>query len=291
VTNTAGGWVWSSSLLFFVVPACLWLHLEGTRVGVSRTHQLAFLVVGFFGAISASFPIAFATVHAYRRDGTFLDHLRCRNFSVVKKQPAATAPSTRWLVVPAIAAMISATMLPYTVKTANGIYIASLAVLHVVLILPALLSQSPVVGRVPAKSDLAVIWHSKTALIFACVAGAAALQHLHNLCQYMWPQAVSHSNRAVEGSLLEAGWANACQASISYDAVFSASACLLYMAANGDWHTSVTRQGSSTLLPAWPFVLSAPFVSPAAAFAAYLACEASQKAFEGAIFTRRKAEL
>ena len=268
-----------------MVPACLWLHLEGTRVGISRTHQLAFLVVGFFGAISASFPIAFATVHAYRRDDASLDHLRCGNYSKLRNQPATVASSTRWLVIPAIAATISAALLPYTVKSANGIYVASLAVLHVVLILPALLNQSPIVGRVPAKNDVVAIWHLKTALLFASVAGAAVLQHLHNLCQYVWPQALSHGDAATEGSLLAAGWANACQASISYDAVFSACACLIYMAANSGRSTNVSQSGSSSLISSWLFVLGAPFVSPAAAFAAYLACEASQKAMECSMLT------
>lgn len=310
MTNTAGGWVWSSSLLFFVVPACLWLHLEGTRLGVSRTHQLAFLVVGFCGAISASFPLAFATLHAYQRDGAVLDHLRCKSRAQASNETPATAASAWWLALPAVAALVSAVLLPYTVHSANGVYVASLATLHVVLLLPTLCNHGTIVEAASAMHDPAAdrssqaagIQHAKVALLFASVAGAAGLQHVHNLSQYTWPLASSAAGSNVTGAafastnadagagLFASGWANACQASISWDAVLSGGACLAYIAANASRNNNAAGSSASPI-SAWPFLLAAPLVSPAAAFAAFLACEAAQRALGQGGTTRRKVKL
>ena len=151
-------------------------------------------------------------------------------------------------------------------------------------------------------SQAAGIQHAKVALLFASVAGAAGLQHVHNLSQYTWPLASSTAGSNVTGAafastnadagagLFASGWANACQASISWDAVLSGGACLAYIAANASRNNNAAGSSASPI-SAWPFLLAAPLVSPAAAFAAFLACEAAQRALGQGGTTRRKVKL
>jgi len=138
VSNSPGGWVWSSSLLMFVVPACVWLHVEGGRAGLPRPQQLAHLVLGFLGAISASFPLAFAVVHCLQREQQ--QQQQATDALPVEQHRRAFSPAVklRWLGAPAVAAVLSAMALPYTVYRRPGWYIAALSLLHVVLLLPAL---------------------------------------------------------------------------------------------------------------------------------------------------------
>ena len=81
-------------------------------------HQLSFLVLGFFGAISAAFPIAFATVHAHQQQQRH--HQREGQRGGDKQRvvvPGAEPAASVWrLGGPAAVAVASALLLPYTAR-------------------------------------------------------------------------------------------------------------------------------------------------------------------------------
>ena len=363
VTDSSGGWAWSSSLLMFVVPACLWLHVEGARAGLPRPQQAAHLVLGFLGAISASFPVAFAVVY----------HLQQQQQQQQQRVGAfSLAVDMRWLALPGAVAVISAAVLPYTVRHAPGIFLLALALLHFVLMIPTLFNRMPPAvkaaaaaaasssasspspssskGKSPASPqaqlgalnrELSAVMRSldagdgsgkravrssrrageegfsweadrhsgenddevKLALLYATFAGAAALQHCHNLAQYSFlPEGALVGAAAAASSLsssataapswtavswarglVSAGFAkNSCQSSIAWDAVLSGGACLAYMLASGapasallNGRSSSSSSSPSPWLPtvkgALPYVAASPVVSVAASFSAYLA--------------------
>ena len=335
VTDTSGGWIFSSSLLFFVVPTCTWLHVAGARAGLSRYHQLCHLLLGFLGAISASFPIAFAVVYCLQRRQQEEAHQQVEESAgVIKKNGSAVSASPKasfvpavnltWLALPGILAILAAMLLPYSVHHSPKVYVTALALLHFVLMVPALGNRMPprpviVRGRAPTfcaphrdatpvRGDSAAsliarfdddqrAGNAKLSLLYAAFSGAAALQHFHNVAQYVLlpPGILFHHSLAGGASttgnsaspetpvlypfafasdLLAAGWSNLCQSSISWDAVLSSVACLIYMVASSriqQHHDSshektTSRRGSAVL-----FVIASPFVSVAASFSAFLA--------------------
>ena len=237
VTDDAGGWVWSSMLLMWVVPGCLWLHVEATRLGFSRGRQLAFLVVGFLGAISVAFPLFFADVLARHRHRLGM------------KDGVASAEVSLGLtaVAPLVAALVCAFVLPHTVHRAPVVYTVALASLHFVLMIPSLFN-----GRAPTADNRA---HARLALVYAAIAGATALQHGQNLTIYLTQSEVTPDFR----QLLAAGWDGHCQSSISWDAVFTSFACIAFMVASRGWANAL------------PFVVLSPFFTVAATFSAFLA--------------------
>mmetsp|Transcript_52567 Transcript_52567/g.105326 ORF Transcript_52567/g.105326 Transcript_52567/m.105326 type:complete len:356 (-) Transcript_52567:53-1120(-) len=261
VTNTPGGWIWSSTLLMFVVPCCLWIHLEGTRSGLSRAYQLAFIVLGFLGAISASFPLAFAFVNALQHQKK-LPNTKSASLSFHRAPVAKPRINFTFLALPAALAIASAVALPYTVHKADRTpYITALAILHVILLVPTLCNK---IVAVNSKSK--GVQNGTLVIIYAAISGAAAVQHLHNLLQYA-------SGESPWSELGGAGWANYCQASISWDACLSGAACLGFL-----W-SSAKRERNADGQPAYsamPFILASPFVSIAATFAAFLACSAAK---------------
>jgi hypothetical protein len=283
VTNTSGGWIWSSTLLMFVVPACLWLHIEGTRSGLSRTHQLAFLVLGFFGAISASFPLAFAFVNA-------LQHCpQSQSAGWFHRSPTAEPhPNLFFLAVPAALAIISALALPYTVHAADRtLYVVALALLHVICLVPTLCNKVSLTtkttsggGQFPSSAAVGSTGDAKLAVLFATISGAAAVQHAHNLLQY----ATAAGTNPSWAHLLSAGWANDCQASISWDACLSGVACLVFLLVSPKRNTTGATKESQEVVAgrgtvgAVPFVLAALLVSVASSFSAFLACDAAMGA-------------
>jgi hypothetical protein len=211
VVNSAGGWTWSSNLLLLVTPLCLWLHVDGSRAGVSRKHQLSFLVLGFFGAISAAFPLAFATVHAQKQLQKM--ERKCADGAGRGKEPTASG----WLLgLPAAVAVVSALLLPYTVQpSTRSAFVAALAALHVVLLLPALFNPAADTagsdGGQGKKLDRLMV------VMFGSIAGAAAMQHWHNLAQVAFGSPVDLAFPSLNGTvaslrqLLAAGFSNSCQ--------------------------------------------------------------------------------
>lgn len=85
---------------------------------LSDRHQLCFLVLGFFGAISAAFPLAFATVYVKQR---LRDHHGRGNGQAPPLEPAAEPAASAWcLCAPAAVAIASSLLLPYTVRAVIG---------------------------------------------------------------------------------------------------------------------------------------------------------------------------
>jgi hypothetical protein len=266
--------VWSSSLLLFVTPACLWLHVAGARAGVSRAHQLAFLVLAFLGAVSAAFPLAMAHVHALdslqrrKRAGSGANSGGGRAAAAALAEPVVTFGR---MVTPCALAVGSALVLPYTVHRARGVYVACLVCLHVVLLVPAALNPTaplaPPLTAAATAASAPVPRSPWLAGVYAALAGAAVLQHWHALAAFAFALdgttdaagAKDGGFAAGLGALLAAGWASKCQASISWDAVLSAGAGAALVLAQ------------APLLRALPLVAAMPLVSPAACFAAFCA--------------------
>jgi len=244
VTNSVGGWVWSSSLLAFVVPSCLWVHLEGSRTGLSRTKQLAFLLLAFLGAVSASFPLAFSIIFSRRLHNPIDFH---------GETPAI---SITWLGIPSGIAILCSLLLPLTVHDSRLVYITALALLHFILIVPTLCNSTV---KTKASNDLDKM---KLSLIYGIICGAVAIQHVHNISTYCLSHfLVEDGLSSFVVGLVQAGWSNSCQSSISWDSVFSSIACILFI---------LGVRGFQHLVSV--LVLSVLF-SPAAVFSGFLAWE------------------
>jgi hypothetical protein len=242
VTNSMGGWIWSSSLLCFVVPACLWLHIAGSRVGLSKTKQISFLLLAFLGAVSASFPIAFAVIY-------------CRQCNIMKgRQPII---SGLLMALPSGIALLSSMLLPLSVSTNRWVYVIALVLLHFILMVPALFNSTTKSNRVSSSDAL------KLALCYAAMGGAIGLQHFHNIANYALTQLSFEEGILVSfGRFRESGWSNNCQSSISFDTVFSSTACVLFLIGTNGLHRSL------------PFILIGAFFSPACMFSMFLSWEA-----------------
>jgi hypothetical protein len=169
-----------------------------------RRVQVAFLVVAFLGAVSASIPIAFVVMHRLRSVATAL----------ASSEPVISAPC---LLAPPVVAVVAALVLPYTVDGNRSAYIGALAILHAVLVVPALVNRA--VPCAPTAAPPGQRQRNTTqrfpllALVYGALAGAAATQHAHNLARF------ATTSPGADGisfcwSLLAAGFANNCQASI-----------------------------------------------------------------------------
>ena len=134
VCDAAAGWWWSSTLLCWVTVACPVAHAEAARRGMTARSAFAYITVAFLGAVSLAFPLFLSHLIAMSpppREAVPVDK------AVNDKDKAARAKSVTWLW-PActLAALLSTLALPLSVHGQRAMFIASLAVLHVVLAVP-----------------------------------------------------------------------------------------------------------------------------------------------------------
>ena len=233
----------------------------------------------------------------------------------------------------------------------RGAFVMALALLHVVLLVPALFNPAAGAGSGGGVLDEVAV------VLFGATGGAAACQHAHNLAQCVRSNApalnagerafvATHGNssdcsccghttllevkwwkrtrlhfrpcrsvrrRYVFGSPLASppsvglpmpfnavvsrllalhpllrgvawGFANPCQASITFDALISSAACLTFMAAARAPPGKVPGKVPGKAAPlglsgpsGLAFVLLAPLVTPAGAFALFLAASAARR--------------
>lgn len=270
VTNTLGGWIWSSSLLSFVVPGCLWLHIEGTRVGLSKLKQLSFLLLAFLGAVSASFPIAFAVIYSKQTLLLNTDKKGKKDDAARKLVPMI---SFKLLGLPCILALLSSMLLPLSVHLENRwTYVIALSLLHFILMVPTLFNQSKKEQKEEQKESGRISDALKLASIYAFVAGAIFIQHSHNISNYLIYEfnqpIITTSLLSFLKQFISSGWSNYCQSSISYDTVFSGIACIMFM-------ISTRRLFSSHfILNSFYILFFSLLCSPACVFATYLSLEA-----------------
>jgi hypothetical protein len=181
--------------------------------------SVSYLVLGFLGAISLSFPLLFAHVSWFASDSSRprapSSELQCATFTVVLCQLLATG---------AIVA------LPYTVhgEELRSAYIVALLLLHGVLALPSIAGRCITGGKGTTGSKGGVV---DVTTLYWLLSGVAATVHFHN-----WIHVLGRHHLdgfAAVAELFAAGWSNSCQTSISFDVVFTHFATALFMVEQG----------------------------------------------------------
>jgi hypothetical protein len=258
VSSPALGWASSAQLLLFVLSGCSFLHCECARLRVSRAVALAYVLVGFLGAISLAFPLLFA-------------HLAALRSATPRAQQLLRVAPSRTLLACGLAAMLGVVVLPLTHRSHRAsAYRFALMLVHVVLAVPALLGRpapEPAAAGAAAHRRAAL----RLALWYAFLAGASLILHAHNVARAVLelPEAAQpgwwgpHQLAAVLRQLVLGPWQlSECQQSISYDVLFTTVAAQTFMATQG----------------AWTLAALAPLLGIATAFPAFLAIENAQAA-------------
>ncbi len=200
VTKDPAGWLMSCQLLMFVQSACTFLLVETRARGIPRYVALSYVILGFLGAISLAFPLAF--LHIF----------------LLRGQRKAGAPFPSEMAGCAAIGVACVAVLPQTWDHyRRSYYTYALMTLHGILALPLALPQrEPQSARKDGKS---------LAVLYLLLAGASAMFHLINFVSAL----------AVFDGKLERVWGGAwgtiCQQSISFDVCFSSVACCAYMIA------------------------------------------------------------
>lgn len=258
VCDEAAGWWWSAVLLGWVAVACPLAFEEAACRGMSPRLALAYVATAFLGAVTLSFPLLFA----------HLLMLRPTTASRGLRVAAKALPPWLW---PACttAAIASSALMPLTISTSRPVFIAALITMHTVLIVPFVAlarAAGPDSGAAPPGSPRPAPGLEKAArsrylalaLFTAALyvgSSAAALVELRALIGAPLSLAAL---RDVLGALGAAAGRNACQASISIDAVGASVAGSIFMLC--------TRPRDA----ATPLLLS-PLIGPAAALALFCA--------------------
>ena len=268
--TTPTGYCWSSNLLMWVIPGCLFLQTELKRRDLQPLTALLYTATGFMGAISLSFPLFFGHLLLLDDD---------KKHSGQKNSGKHTATHTHnrasyLQLVCATAAAISVIVLPQTVHTHPVTYVQALMALHTVLAIPSMWDlmllinpqQATRATRAPRAPRAPRVTPTHTSLLstlsplslrntYHVLAGASFAVHVTQMVVGL---------KATNGNVLDlvwSGWQNTCQSSISWDVVFTTLVCSVYVHA---------RRGTAHSLA---FVAFAPFLSIGAVWSLFLAKE------------------
>ncbi|GBG26121.1 Hypothetical Protein FCC1311_023412 [Hondaea fermentalgiana] len=225
VTKTAVGWAASSQLLMFVLSGCTFLHLECARLGVPGYLSLAYVLVGFLGAISLSFPLLFG-------------HL----FVLANRRASETAAplvpkTTGTLVFCNLVAMISVLVLPHTYESHRQTYYTwALMIVHVILMAPCFVGRPT---TIPATHKDASRYRLLTIVLYTFLAGASMVAHIHNNLRVSLAFMSARPDASFVDLLryiyLDPFLQSFCQCSISFDVVFTSIAAAAYMISTSFW--------------------------------------------------------
>ena len=253
--TTATGYVWSSNLLMWVIPGCLFLQTEFKRRAIEPTTALAYTATGFMGAISLSFPLFFGHI-------LILDEMKPGKAHTRQQQHRNVSYLQ---ILCATVAATAVVVLPHTVHTHTTIYVQALLVLHVVLAVPSVWDlivllttrNNPLNHHHPAPLLLSKVSPLSLRGMYFCLAGASFIVHV---TQVVVGLTATHGD---VHALVVAGWQNTCQSSISWDVVFTALVCSVYMYACKGY---TSRECAV-------FLVGAPLVSLGAAWSIFLVME------------------
>lgn len=227
-----GGWWSSAQLLVWVAPACLYLQ-QHVRDGatqrnandgasITRGDALAHSGLAFLGAVSASFPLLFARLLASPAPDA-------------RRRSDSATPVATWTQLACTAlALGSVVLLPLTVDRSawRAAYIAALALLHVVLVVPLLTSRGATTSDAAARSDDVPLRNGVPLRdVYLMLAGAAAALHV----SYCAAFALRGDELASPAAFLAAAYSNLCQQSISLDVWFTGAASGVLFVARRGW--------------------------------------------------------
>lgn len=221
VTEDAAGWWWSSQLLLWVIPGCVFLQTQ-SRIfhrELPWSSSLAYTATGFLGAISLSFPLFFA--HVLHLKSTSLPHQRNHQRMLVSPLQLACC----------LIAVVSVAILPFAVHGNYQVYVVALSLLHVVLAVPSIAGLALSTTRTQQLKNIVIdgtsSWGVPLEQFYGWTAGACMTMHFINTCSVIAAQCSTIWD--VPGVLMVGGWRNVCQSSISFDVVFTTLAMFLFV--------------------------------------------------------------
>eukprot|EP01122_Echinamoeba_exundans_P009846 TRINITY_DN3546_c0_g1_i1.p1 TRINITY_DN3546_c0_g1~~TRINITY_DN3546_c0_g1_i1.p1 ORF type:complete len:347 (-),score=46.06 TRINITY_DN3546_c0_g1_i1:152-1192(-) len=238
VVETPLQWFWSSSLLSFVPSMIGFSVLEAHRNGIFDT--AVYIWVGFFGAISGSFPMFLLRL---------IQKPRTNAAVIVSKTPQLNLSTAFFCIV----GLFSVAWTPSTLNNQVE-FIQNLAFMHFILLLP-LLNRS--------KSD--GIWHSSSWAVFFSIMSFLAL-----LVRVSTIDAVFREiTLSLPGilTLIRAIGSNWCQLSISGDEIFCTILTVIYLL--DDQHKEYLR-GSKRIRYLGCLLFCLPLLSASVVFPAFL---------------------
>ena len=268
--TTPTGYCWSSNLLMWVIPGCLFLQTELKRRDLQPLTALLYTATGFMGAISLSFPLFFGHLlllddgkknSGQKNSGQKNSGTRGQPHTATHKHN-----QTSYLqLVCATAATISVIVLPQTVHTHPVRYVQALMALHTVLAIPSMWDLMLLVK--PQQATRATQTTQTSTSLLSTLSPLSVRNTYHVLAGASFAVHVTQmvvGLKATNGNVLDlawSGWQNTCQSSISWDVVFTTLVCSVYVHA---------RRGTAHSLAFGAF---APFLSIGAVWSLFLAME------------------
>jgi hypothetical protein len=229
--TTVTGYLWSSNLLMWVIPGCIFLQTELSRRDMSSLTALTYTATGFMGAISLSFPLFFA--HILIHDDQQLKQKEKQKKLEIKQHRNASLLQ----IACAIIATISVLILPITVHMHEDIYIAALLTLHIVLAIPSIWDL--LVG-----SSFPSFLKTNITLrdVYIGLSVASFIIHIHHYLRNVLIQLNNDNVFSISNMmtfLCKSGFQNTCQSSISFDVLFTSIVCSIYVFAKKGLHASL----------------------------------------------------
>lgn len=230
VSDDPVGWLWSSQLLLWVVPATIYVYVESARRDVSNIVSASWIGAAFLGAVSLGFPLA-------------LSHLELSESQ--RTRSAVTSTEILILFVCATLSIASVHVMPTMLSDQRlDMFAAALGLLHVALVFPfmarAVLKRKTddhhTIDRMKKTVPSFALSFNEFAsrfgvgVLYVCVAVASTAIHLLNVRRAVpsfsvWnPVDTAASVRDLVVDKRGRPWRNSCQSSIDFDVIFT---CIL----------------------------------------------------------------
>ncbi|KJE96798.1 hypothetical protein CAOG_07068 [Capsaspora owczarzaki ATCC 30864] len=252
VSDTTEGWFWSSQLLLFTTVFIVMLVVQSRRHAQPVWHTVAYVWLGFGGAISVAFALFACRLQALRAVVKAPANGKKEPPTTRAQQTGTGGGALGGLSMVALTALILASVgsiFCFPLYAGTRWFKFHLLFVHLALALPAVLpaakgSSSSSSVQTPSRSYI---------LLLATIACLSLGHHL-----VLWRALLSGPGAFDTMTLLHAGFAHFCQAGISWDAVFVTLLATLFAGIE-----------SGVLVSASVFVGSV-VLSPAVAFALFL---------------------